>query len=158
MRESAEALVQVRSVEKFESPEGAAPGVVNPDLQVEVVFTSIPATRAALKTAAQLTRNLGACATLLMPYAVPFALPLSMPAVPVSFLEERLRALASEVSMDVSATLYLCREPKQVISKVLRPHSLVLIGGRRRWWGTREQRLARTLRKDGHRVVFVESR
>jgi len=41
---------------------------------------------------------------------------------------------------------------------VLKPHSLIIVGGRKRWWPTSEQRLAQALKKDGHHVIFAELR
>jgi hypothetical protein len=35
--------------------------------------------------------------------------------------------------------------------------SIVVIGGRERWWPTRENKLARQLRREGHEVVFKET-
>jgi hypothetical protein len=52
--------------------------------------------------------------------------------------------------------VYLCRDRAEVVRSVLKPHSLVVIGGNRRWWPTREKRLARQLRRSGHAVVFAE--
>ena len=52
--------------------------------------------------------------------------------------------------------LYLCRDQTEALRSVLKPHSLVVIGGNRGWWPTREKRLARQLRRAGHEVVFAE--
>jgi hypothetical protein len=35
--------------------------------------------------------------------------------------------------------------------------SIVVLGGRKRWWPTREKKLARQLRRAGHEVVFKET-
>jgi hypothetical protein len=51
----------------------------------------------------------------------------------------------------------LCRDRVETLRKVLKPHSLVVIGGRRSWWPTPENRLARQLRRSGHEVVFAEA-
>ena len=91
-----------------------------------------------------------------MLYAVPYTLPLEKPAVPEGFLEEQLRALQRDSPAEISARICLCRHPRQGLREVLEPHSLVVIGGRKRWWPTEEQRLARLLKKDGHHVVFAE--
>ena len=58
---------------------------------------------------------------------------------------------ASEVRVEV----YLCRDKARLLSKVLRPRSLVVVGGRSSWWRSREQKLAKALERRGHRVVFV---
>jgi hypothetical protein len=49
------------------------------------------------------------------------------------------------------------READETIDSVLPPHSVVVIGGRRRWWRSREERLARQLRRRGHDVLFAET-
>jgi hypothetical protein len=52
--------------------------------------------------------------------------------------------------------MYLCRDSSETLLAVLKPRSLVVIGGRRRWWPTREERLAKKLRGAGHEVIFAE--
>jgi hypothetical protein len=42
----------------------------------------------------------------------------------------------------------------ETIRQVLKPDSVVIVGGRKRWWPTREQKLATALRRDGHRVIL----
>jgi hypothetical protein len=125
-------------------------------LQVKVLYTTHAGTVAALKVATRLAANLGDRPKVLMLYAVPYTLPLEKPGVPTGFLEERIRALAEEAPMDVTAQVYLCREPRRSLREILRPHSLIVIGGRKRWWPTREHRWARMLRKDGHEVILVD--
>ena len=53
--------------------------------------------------------------------------------------------------------IYLCRDRVETLTAVLSPHSLVVIGGRKRWWPTAEKRLARKLRRAGHEVIFTET-
>ena len=127
-------------------------------LEVFVVFTDTPGTLAALQTADRLAKRLEARLRLVMPYEVPYALPLTAPAVPVGFLEGQLRTLASEVPMEIAAQIYLCRDRRRTLRVVLKARSLVIVGGRKRWWPTPEQRLARALNKDGHHVIFAELR
>jgi len=127
-------------------------------LEVLVVFTDPSGTLAALQMADRLAQQLDACLRVLMPYEVPYTLPLTRPAVPVGFLEEQLHALACKAAMDVSAHIYLCRDKRRSLRSILRPHSLVIIGGRKRWWATAERRLATALKKDGHQVIFAELR
>jgi len=52
--------------------------------------------------------------------------------------------------------LYLCRDDMDTLNKILKPHSLVVVGGRTRFWPTQAQRLARRLRKSGHEVILTE--
>jgi hypothetical protein len=127
-------------------------------LEVFVIFTDTPGTLAALQMADRLAKRLEARLRLVMPYEVPYALPLTEPAVPVEFLEGQLRTLASEVPMEIAAHIYLCRDRRRTLRLVLKAGSLVIVGGRKRWWPTPAQRLVRALSKDGHHVVFAELR
>jgi hypothetical protein len=124
--------------------------------QVNVLYTTHSKTLAALRITSRLGADLGACPKILLLYAVPYTLPLERPAVPAGFLEEQIRALASESPAEITARIILCREPRRSLRQILRPHSLIVIGGRKRWWPSKEQRLARMLRKDGHEVIFVD--
>ncbi|MGD1104229.1 MAG: hypothetical protein ABSA59_19440 [Terriglobia bacterium] len=127
-------------------------------LEVFVIFTDAPGTLAALQMAEALGQKLGAHIELLMPYEVPYALPLTKPAVPVEFLEGQIRNLAGKTCMEVAAQIYLCRDKRRTLKLLLRPHSLIVVGGKKRWWPTPAQRLARALQKDGHPVIFAELR
>jgi hypothetical protein len=45
-----------------------------------------------------------------------------------------------------------------MLTAVLDPNSLVVVGGRKRFWPTQEELLAKTLRRQGHEVIFAETR
>lgn len=128
-----------------------------PELKITVVFTSVHATLGALQHAAALANRLSARITLLVAQVVPYPLPLPNPSVPVEFSERRFRVLAGAGAVGTSVHICLCRDALEGIRAVLPPRSLVVIGGRRRWWPTRESRLAAGLRKAGHEVIFNES-
>jgi hypothetical protein len=125
-------------------------------LEVAVVRTSVQGTIAALKKAGSLARGLGARITLVALRIVPYPLPLTSPPVPLEFDERLLLVIASEGPLETTVRLYLCRDQLETLAKVLKPHSLVVIGGRRRWWSTPEIRLATHLRRVGHEVIFTE--
>lgn len=130
-------------------------------LEVNVLFTDLHATAAGLNFAQAFARELGARISVRAAIAVPPQLPLDEPPVSVAFLQENLRNLVSQVEKDTfdpSVHLYLCRDRVLTLLQVLRPNSLVVIGGPRRWWPTAETRMARALRSHGHRVIFVDSR
>jgi hypothetical protein len=46
-----------------------------------------------------------------------------------------------------------------MLSKVLPPHSLIIMGKPRKWWPSRAGKLARKLRKkgSGNEVIFAET-
>jgi hypothetical protein len=92
---------------------------------------------------------------------VPFQLPLDQPQISVAFLQDAMRELVAQLkseTFDPTIHLYLCRDRVWALSQVLKPNSLVVIAGRKRWWPTAETRMARALRAEGHRVIFVDSK
>ena len=127
-------------------------------LEVLVIFTDAPGTLAALQMANELAQELGAHIRLLVPYEVPYTLPLTKPAVPVEFLEGQISNLADKTRLEVAAHIYLCRDKRRTLELLLRPHSLIVVGGKKRWWSTCAQKLAQGLQKDGHHVIFAELR
>src|SRR5262249_30095254 len=132
-------------------PERPAVAAGESRLDIVVIFTSVNATMSALSRAGVLAENLGARITLVVPQIVPYPLPLTSPPVLLDFQEKRFREIAAKSPVDVRVQLYLCRDELETLKKVLKPHSLIIMGGRRRWWPTREQKLARKLQK-GHEV------
>ncbi len=126
--------------------------------EVIVLFTTCAGTVAALKIASRLGAHLGARPKVLMLYPVPFTLPLERRALPEGFLENQVRALQRDFPEEISVRICLCRHARQGLREILLPHSLIVMGGKKRWWPTEEQRLARRLRKEGHQVIFAELR
>ena len=127
-------------------------------ISVYVLATSAPGTRAALRAAGSFARGLDACIVLLVPHVVPYPQALEHPADSVDFVADRFRELAVEIGVDVSIRVCLCRPQSAALAPLIPKDAAILIGGRtRRWWPTREQRLARTLMKTGRRVLFVPS-
>jgi hypothetical protein len=150
------------AIEKILVPASAhpeQPSVTEADqrLNIAVVFTSIEATLAALKEAGTLASSLGARITLLVPQVVPYPLPLEIPPVLIEFNERRFRLIASQNPVETSVRIYLCRDGLATLTNVLNPGSIVVIGGRKRWWPTREKKLARQLHRAGHEVFFKET-
>lgn len=126
-------------------------------LNIVVVFTSVEATLAALRKAGALANRLGGRITLVVPQVVPFPLPLTSPPVLLDWNAKRFRIIASKSPVETTVMIYLCRDRVETLTAVLTPRSLGVIGGRRRWWMTDEQRLARRLRRAGHEVLFTET-
>jgi hypothetical protein len=110
-----------------------------------------------LKEAGALARSLGARITLLAPQVVPYPLTLESPQVLIDFNEKRFRVIANESPVETNVQIYLCREEFETLERALSPGSLVVLGGRKRWWSTREKTLATKLRRSGHEVVFKET-
>jgi hypothetical protein len=126
-------------------------------LNVFVIFTSVNATLQALKQAGNLAHQLNGRIMLVAPQVVPYPLPLTSPPVLLDWNERRLRVIADESAVETIVRIYLCRDRWQALEQALRPHSVVVIGGRKRWWPTRESRLARRLRRAGHDVILTKT-
>jgi hypothetical protein len=138
-------------------PEPSTAKEAKPRLDISVVFTSYESTLDALKAAGKLAKHLGGQITLVVPEAVPIRLPITRPPVLLDWNENRLRAMASQCEIDTTVRLILCRDSWKALAAVLKPHSLVMIGGRHGWWPTGAFRLARKLRKAGHEVIVTET-
>ena len=126
-------------------------------LNITVVFTAVETTLAALKEAGALASSLGARITLLVPQVVPYPLPLESPPVLVEFNEKRFRVMASQSPVETSVQIYLCRDRFEALHSALKPGALVVVGGKKRWWPTKDEALARQLRRAGHEVIFKET-
>jgi hypothetical protein len=130
-------------------------------LGINVVFTSTEHTPAALAAAARFGRDLEAHIRFLVIQAVPVHFSsLHHPPVSLEFLEQRACKMAFACGDDVkiAVEVYLCGDSKQCILRVLKPRSLVMVGGRSYWWRTREEKLASILQAHGHRVILVDRR
>jgi hypothetical protein len=124
---------------------------------VAVAFTSHEASIPALKRATALASGLSARIILVVPQVVPYPLPLEMPPIPLVFSMRQFDKIVAESPVEITVRLYLCRDRWLTLASVLKPHSLVVIGLPRRWWPTREQRVARDLRHDGHKVILADA-
>jgi hypothetical protein len=127
-------------------------------LNVAVVYTSVRSTLAALKEAGNLASHLGARITLIVPEVVPYALPLETPRVPVPFNESRFRVIAKESQIETHVQIVLCRDRFAALRGALKPGSIVVVGGAKRWWPTRDELLARDLQRAGYEVIFKETK
>jgi hypothetical protein len=126
-------------------------------LNIAVVFTSVESTLAALKEAGALANHLSARIMLVVPQIVPYPLDLENPPVPLEFTENRFRVMASEGPVETSAQICLCRNRLAALKSALKPGSIVVLGGPKRWWPTKNEMLARQLRRAGYEVIFKET-
>ncbi|MEO8370214.1 MAG: hypothetical protein ABI806_13525 [Candidatus Solibacter sp.] len=126
-------------------------------LNISVVFTTVAATLEALRHAGDLASRLSGHITLVVPQIVPYPLPLTSPPILIDWNERRFHVMASESPVETKVMLYLCRDRIETLMRVLTPRSLIVMGGRKRWWPTAETLLARRLRNAGHEVIFTET-
>jgi hypothetical protein len=126
---------------------------------VTVIYTTEEGTLAALKAARDLTGKLDGQLILAVPEVVPRQLALEDPPVPIEFLERRALRLVSESGIrgeDVRIQIWLCRDRRKCLQRVLSPGSLVVMGGKWRGWLRDEWRLEKWLSRQGHRVIFAD--
>ena len=123
--------------------------------EVTVIFTTPEATIAALRVAATLGRSWNAPIRLLAQQPPMRSIsqdrrignPVENPAF-------RAR-LAAEIDARVDVLVCVARCMTDLARALLHRHSLVVIGGRRSWWPTQQERLRRALEAQGHFVIFV---
>ena len=124
--------------------------------QLHIIATSEEGTRAALRKARQLTRQLKVARTVLL-------VPRTKAQVVAAAREscdavENYRQMASETGVDVTVRLCLGATNLEISRWMLAPGSTTVVGGRRRWWWpTRAERMAHALKLAGHNVVFADA-
>ena len=141
---------------KAVTPQPQTPAADLTSLQLVIPYRKPELTKAALKYAARFTVGLNVRLRLIDIHVVPYGVPLDKPTVNPKHLRRRLRHLAMESHLDVSAEIIYARDWEQGFRRVLSPNSLVLLAIQRSWWRTSEKRLAARLRKLGHQVIWVE--
>jgi len=136
----------------------SGPGTNRPDgkLEITVLFTSSEATVAAIDRAAALLNGLNGRISVVAAQSVPYPLPLERPPVLLDLNQQRLIDIASKSPVETTVHLYLCRWRSETLASALKPGTVVVIGGRKRWWPTWEKSLARKLRRTGFTVIFLE--
>jgi hypothetical protein len=134
---------------------------LNSGLSVTVIATTEKGTTAALNEARRLAMDLDAHITLLRMEVVPRRFSLDKPPVSLDAATKQQCSLVLQSSareQDVTVRTCLCRDRDLSLQRVLRRRALVVIGGRRHWWLSREERLEKVLRGMGHHVIFIEVR
>lgn len=128
-------------------------------LSVNVVYTEPDATITALRAAELLVRNLGTTVHIRAMIPVPRQLAIELAFNSVQFFKRLLIDLVERNSsrhFEYVLHIYVCRDRVETLLKVLRPSSLLVIGGRRRLWPTAESRLSKAAISAGHSVAFVD--
>ena len=125
------------------------------DLELVVPYTDPDLTRALLRKAAALTAGLQAHIALVAVHTVPFPADFRCAASTHTFLVDRLTELASECPLPVNPQVVLARSREEGFRYALPPDSTVLVGTHRHFWRTSEERLARMLVADGHKVALL---
>ena len=126
--------------------------------EIVVVFTGPAGTLTALKAAGAMALGLNTRIRLIVPQAIPYVYALNRAPIAAGFTEQSLAGLVADAAnrpAETAIEIYLCRDRLRTVMKVLQPNSLVVIGGKKRIWPTRESRLAKKLRSVGHEVLFA---
>ncbi|MBZ5575282.1 MAG: hypothetical protein LAP40_01825 [Acidobacteriia bacterium] len=123
--------------------------------EVVVPYTSPEITALVVEQAAVLAAGLNVTLKLVAVYVAPYPADLRCPAAMQEHLTARLAELAGRTHLPSTAHLVVSRDRNEGLRQVLRPASPVLLGSRKRWWPTREERLARDLTRQGHRVSLL---
>jgi hypothetical protein len=133
------------------------PPTANPsDLAIVIPHRTPQLTKAALKYAEDFANDLNVRIRLIDVHVVPWGVPLDQPTVDPKYLARRIRGLAQESTLPVSAEVVYARDWEQGLRRSLGPGSLVVMAIQRSWWRTSDKRLAARLRKLGHQVIWVE--
>jgi hypothetical protein len=157
-------VIQIESTAAEQRRGGVAFKRSNADIRTDgvfVVFTSIDETLTAVRIASELAKALSVPLTLVHTRTVPYALPVDAPnglsPAQTDAFVNRIRDRGRETGIDVRVRIYLCRSVEHVVPLAFKPHSLIVIAGRRSWWPTRTERWRRALEAAGHFVVFVDN-
>jgi len=130
-------------------------------LSVNIVYTGPQTTLPALRAADSLARDLRATVHIRAMISVPRQLAMEFAFSSIQFLKRLIGDLVERVGSERSEYvlhIYLCRSRIETLLQVLRPPSLLVIGGRRRLWPTAESRLSKAAISAGHSVAFVDAK
>jgi hypothetical protein len=123
-------------------------------LWVVIPYTTPELTRAALRHAGVCT-DLHVHVSLVDIHLVPFPCPLDQPPIDKKCSEQRLRDLLGQSGLPGRTDVLYARDWLEGFRRVLDPQSLVILAAKKRWWRTREDKLARALLKAGHQVMLL---
>jgi len=125
------------------------------EIELVVPFTDPDTTRAVLKKVETLTSGLNARIMLVAIHALPYPLPFVCPTATHAFLVDQLLELANTCSLPVASEVVLARSREEGFRHSLKSDSTVMVGTHRHLWRTAEERLARMLAADGHKVMLL---
>ncbi len=124
-------------------------------IELVVPYTDLPLTKALLQRAQALTSGLQVHITLLAVHALPYPAAFRCPTAMHSFLVDQLMELACGCSLPITSHVVLARSRDEGFRCALKSESTILLGTHRHFWRTGEERLARMLVADGHKVALV---
>jgi hypothetical protein len=125
------------------------------ELEIVIPYTEPSVTAEVLRRVPALAGGLNAQIALIAVHTLPYPLPFVCPALVHAHLVEQLTDLAGRCALPVHPQVVLARDRSEGFRYVLKPSSTVLVGSRKHLWRTQEEKLARSLAHDGHKVVLV---
>jgi hypothetical protein len=123
------------------------------ELDLVVPFTTPELTRAALNAANRVGAGLNATLRLVRVQVVPFPLDLNQSPVYIDFLKDQMAQFQSD--LPVAGEIRLAREFEAGLLGTLGRESVVILATPKRMWRTRNEVLAATLRRAGHKVILI---
>jgi hypothetical protein len=122
---------------------------------MHVIATTDEGTLSALAEAKRRVHGVDAARiVLLVPHRVSYAVPPDPEAA--TAISEQYRALVTSAGVDAVVRVCFCRRREDAFRWMLGKRSLVVMGGRHRWWWpTAAERIAERLKRQGHDVVFA---
>jgi len=135
----------------------ADPSLSSP-LEVTVVHTDALSTLRAIEKVVHLVAGLAAGIRLLVLQVVPYPLPIEEPDVPLEFTRKLLMEMLPPTSLDVRVDIRVGRDTNVMLESAFAPASLIVVGSRRRWWPTPENRIAKRLQRLGHHVIAKDAK
>lgn len=124
--------------------------------EIVVLYTTPEITAKVIERAAALSAGLNATLKLVAVYVAPYPAELRCPPAMRQHLTARLTELVARTPLDASIHIVASRDRDGGFRQILRPGSAVLLGSPERFWRTREQKLARALNRQGHRVSLIQ--
>ncbi len=124
-------------------------------IELAVLYSEPALTEALLRHAVALTTGLHAKIHLIAVHTVPYPADFECPASVHAHLVQRLIELADRCPVPVSPVVVLARSRAEGFEFALEPESTVLVASRKHLWRTEEEKLARILAHEGHKVALV---
>jgi hypothetical protein len=136
-------------------PGSLAQDGVSAEIELAIPYTEKYLAGAVLERAMALGAGLNARISLVAVHAAPYPLEFGCPSSTHAFLVERLVELAGRCPLPVTAEVIMARSQEEGFRNAFHSSATVLVGSRRRWWRTAEEKLARALARDGRQVVLM---
>lgn len=124
-------------------------------ITLSVLYTEPGLTEALLRRAVTLTAGLDARIQLVAVHTVPYPADFECPTAVHAHLVNQLVEIAGRCPLQVNPVVVMARSRAEGFAFALERESTVLVASRKQVWRTAEEKLARSLAQDGHKVALV---